>query len=479
MIERSILQPISALKIDGSTYHHAGHIPLRLSDHARPGGNAARPQRHALGGWVPRRTSGSAGPRWPSGSSATSATCRFRSAGDAFPSSTIPMSYPKDWTTWHERIARRPRGHRPGGRGGLPAAGARGRPEGTLPQPGIKPEPEPNGCFVMPYVRAAEPSPRQLAGQPPRPEQVSSGAPSGRARRTASGCSRAWGVWRYWPAATRSPPRPAAGRKPRVGIGAALRAHRAAIAARERSTRSGSAASTFAGDLRGRAGPSGPAGDFRHDRESVHLTGTEDPQGRKSWFFFDDRIVCLGSDISCDEAEYPTQTTLCQRHLLKDKRGGCSRPSRRDRVHRVCARERTLAEDPAPIGSWTFSRPATSCPPGRRRRWRAGIKRTAIRLDLADTEGDFLTAWIDHGKAPAAARYEYVLVVRATPRRCRGSSRPPYRLQRDQAAHIVWDTAGRRWGCVFFVPRRSARAGVAGQDDASDQGGRPAVSGHG
>ena len=34
------------------------------------------------------------------------------------------------------------------------------------------------------------------------------------------------------------------------------------------------------------------------------------------------------------------------------------------------------------------------------------------------------------------------------------AAEPPYRvLQRDDAAHIVWDTAGRRWGCVFFVPQ--------------------------
>jgi chondroitin-sulfate-ABC endolyase/exolyase len=32
--------------------------------------------------------------------------------------------------------------------------------------------------------------------------------------------------------------------------------------------------------------------------------------GRKSWFFIEDQIIALGSDISCDEPEYPTQPTL-------------------------------------------------------------------------------------------------------------------------------------------------------------------------
>ena len=53
--------------------------------------------------------------------------------------------------------------------------------------------------------------------------------------------------------------------------------------------------------------------------------------------------------------------------------------------------------------------------------------------------------------------------VRATPQAMRQlAADPPYRvLQRDDAAHIVWDTAGRRWGCVFFVPQEVTSHAVA------------------
>jgi chondroitin-sulfate-ABC endolyase/exolyase len=83
--------------------------------------------------------------------------------------------------------------------------------------------------------------------------------------------------------------------------------------------------------------------------------------------------------------------------------------------------------------------------------------------DQGDTEGDFLTAWFDHGKAPSAASYEYVLAVRTTPEAMQKLvAEPPYRvIQRDQAAHIVWDDAGRRWGCVFFVPQEITSHTVA------------------
>jgi chondroitin-sulfate-ABC endolyase/exolyase len=44
----------------------------------------------------------------------------------------------------------------------------------------------------------------------------------------------------------------------------------------------------------------------------------------------------------------------------------------------------------------------------------------------------------------------------------RFAAEPPYRvLQRDQAAHIVWDSAGRRWGCVFFAPQEVVSHTVA------------------
>jgi chondroitin-sulfate-ABC endolyase/exolyase len=76
-----------------------------------------------------------------------------------------------------------------------------------------------------------------------------------------------------------------------------------------------------------------------------------------------------------------------------------------------------------------------------------------------------LTAWIDHGKAPNDASYEYMLVVRSTPEAMRKlAAKPPYQiLQRDEAAHIVWNIKDRRWGCVFFAPQEVTSHAVAKQ----------------
>lgn len=41
-------------------------------------------------------------------------------------------------------------------------------------------------------------------------------------------------------------------------------------------------------------------------------------------------------------------------------------------------------------------------------------------------------------------------------------AQPPYQvLQRDDSAHIVWDAAGRRWGCVFFAAQKDVSHAVA------------------
>lgn len=182
------------------------------------------------------------------------------------------------------------------------------------------------------------------------------------------------------------------------------------------------------------------------------MPGKKTLTGRKSWFFSDEQVLCLGSDISCDETEYPTQTTLCQKRLPRNEQG-----------------EFILT----PLDGAGFAAfPGKRTPDQTTVHWFLDVQRTGYYLpagqkvtvarerqvsrdylDMADTEGDFLSAWIDHGKAPSMAGYEYMLVVRATPEAMRGlAAEPPYKVvQRGPAAHIVWHPRGRRWSCVFFV----------------------------
>ncbi len=177
-------------------------------------------------------------------------------------------------------------------------------------------------------------------------------------------------------------------------------------------------------------------------------------RGRKSWFFSDDQVLCLGSDIHCDEAQYSTQTTLCQKALHAGEEGGFLPTLVDGEDFTAVPGERTLERANS---HWFIDVQQTGyhLPEGQRVGMARRHQASRNYLDQEDTEGDFLTAWIDHGVAPGNASYEYMLVLRATPEAMeRVAVEPPYRvIQQDQAAHIVWHTGGSRWGCVFFVPQ--------------------------
>ncbi len=185
-------------------------------------------------------------------------------------------------------------------------------------------------------------------------------------------------------------------------------------------------------------------------------------QGKKSWFFSDDRILCLGSGITSDVADYPTQTTLCQQSL-RNADPKAIRSTLVDGAElKAFPEERTL--DPAKA-HWFFDVQQTGyyIPAGSKVAIARKHQKSRDVNDWEETEGDFLTAWIDHGKTPKDAGVEYLAVVRATPEAMQKiAAQPPYRvLQRDESAHIVWDVPGRRWGCVFFTPQKDLSHAVA------------------
>jgi chondroitin-sulfate-ABC endolyase/exolyase len=171
-----------------------------------------------------------------------------------------------------------------------------------------------------------------------------------------------------------------------------------------------------------------------------------------------------GSDISCDEAEYPTQTTLCQKRLAKNEQGEFM-PTPLDGADFTAFPEERTLDEAEPHWFLDIQQTGYYLPAGQKVTVARKHQKSRDYLDMADTEGDFLTAWIDHGKAPGTASYEYVLVVRATPEAMQElAAEPSYRvIQRDEAAHIVWHTEARRWSCVFFVPQEVTAHTVAAE----------------
>ena len=205
-------------------------------------------------------------------------------------------------------------------------------------------------------------------------------------------------------------------------------------------------------------------------------------RAKKSYFFFDDRIICLGSNIENSDATHPTQTTLFQKAL----------PSRStpiivngmalsDFPHEACLMDfrANWIIDPQGTGYYL---PEGQSVCGARQRQHHRDQR-----DRRVTEGDFAVCWICHGEAPKDGGYEYAVLVRTTPARmaefAKAMESPalaPYQVaQKDADAHIVRDRATRTWTAVFFKAqrvkgaapvRRVSRACLVMAEDLADGG---------
>ncbi len=454
MLERSILQPTSALKIDGSAYHHAGHY------HSYAQGAFAN---------LPPLLRDLSGTPWRLSPEAHERLRRAMLAQRLYANLLdLPLSL-----TGRSPFAPGYGVIRPEGLRGLDVLARCGTPDGKqavdpevaaaylrlAPQAakeepyralGIQPEPDPQGTFAMPYAGLlCHRRDHWLACVKGQSKYV--WGTERQAQRNCYGLFQGLGNLEILaggtPVSAKESGREAAGWDWRRFEGTT--APQLPLERISTGWTTPYSPEVFAGGLshQGRQGVFAMV-------VNQPMPGKRTLKGRKSWFFSDDRILCLGSDISCDEPEYPTQTTLCQKRLPKSEKGEHHQTPLDGANLTAFPEERTLDQAGShwflDVQQTGYSLPAGQSVSVARRRQ---VSRDV--LDSEQTQGDFLTAWIDHGKSPNAAGYEYLVVVRATPEGMqRLAAEPPYRVvQRDQAAHVVWDAAGRRWGCVFFAPQ--------------------------
>jgi chondroitin-sulfate-ABC endolyase/exolyase len=178
-------------------------------------------------------------------------------------------------------------------------------------------------------------------------------------------------------------------------------------------------------------------------------------RGRKSYFFFDSRIVCLGSGIHNDDSPNPVQTNLFQKFLGKTEtpvyingEPWADFPGERTldktRVNTIL--------DPQDTGYLLF--------PGQDVRLARAHQTSRDGHDKRDTDGDYASAWIDHGPNPQDASYAYVALVKTTPEGLtqfakamgRAESMPVSIALQDDALHACYDRATNTWGLAYFQP---------------------------
>lgn len=144
-------------------------------------------------------------------------------------------------------------------------------------------------------------------------------------------------------------------------------------------------------------------------------------RARKSVFCFDNRIICLGTNIEC-QANAPVETTLFQ-----------------------VVSNRTHPTPALTDGYGNYYYTADSL------RLFEGVQHSRHEETMAPTEGYFRTASIVHGIRPHNASYEYAIRVQPTDEEI--SADLSYEVLRaDSAAHIVRDKQTGMTGYVLFEP---------------------------
>lgn len=196
---------------------------------------------------------------------------------------------------------------------------------------------------------------------------------------------------------------------------------------------------SFAGGVshRGRSGAFGLKL-HEHDKYNGSL------RARKSWFLFDNRVICLGSDIGND-AEGGLHTTLFQSCLpTPDAPTGVNGEEVAALPYRTDLEGGVQLTDN--LGNAWF------VPQGRVTVRRSHQQSPHEETD-APTENDFVTAWIDHGAGRVrGGHYEYMMAVHASDaERAEYAVRAPYRVvSADRNCHAVVDLGSGTLGAAVF-----------------------------
>lgn len=174
---------------------------------------------------------------------------------------------------------------------------------------------------------------------------------------------------------------------------------------------------------------------------------------RKSWFFMDDLILCLGSDIENTNGDHETFTTLFQCALERDLKGKATYLE--DRVLEESPEELRLTLEKA-----TYLLDPTSnayfIPGGQDLVFSQKLQHAKSPITSEPTEGHFAKARLSHGKAPKSGSYTYVLRPQTSREEAAALSEilqvdAPFTIYRqDKTAHVVYDRKQETMQYVLF-----------------------------
>ena len=163
---------------------------------------------------------------------------------------------------------------------------------------------------------------------------------------------------------------------------------------------------------------------------------------RKSVFFVDETLVCLGSGISNSDAAHPTETVLYQVAMP----AGVTAAS--EPTHGTGAAHSQWLLDP--VGNGYF------LPSAEQLQIRSQQQQSIDNGGVHRTEGPFAVAWLNHGPAPSGAKYMYAIRPDTSARAiARYAAAADFQaIRHDDSAHIVRFPHEEIVGYALFAPAK-------------------------
>ena len=152
-----------------------------------------------------------------------------------------------------------------------------------------------------------------------------------------------------------------------------------------------------------------------------------DLKGKKSWFMFDDEMVCLGAGITNKNMELPVETTIENKKLRKDGSNQLLVNGEKTELPVKEANVKELVEHTADVSGTSFEQVNWAYLEGNQsvgtgyyfpeENTEIQVRRgqtTGSWKDVGTFEGEstenYLEMWVDHGQNPENASYSYVLL---------------------------------------------------------------------
>ncbi len=121
--------------------------------------------------------------------------------------------------------------------------------------------------------------------------------------------------------------------------------------------------------------------------------GNRNFKAHKSYFFFDNTVVCIGSNIQCDNGNFPVETTLFQ-VMATDRTSVTTNYINGDTVKKMDG-----------YGNGYV------IPNAQNLKYETKLQQSRNKLDDTDEDGHFSTLYINHGKAVNNDSYAYAILV--------------------------------------------------------------------